>query len=104
MNEQVKEDLKNQIATVKKQLYKEEALSALFALAFGSNIAALVIEPFTFLSFINILFALYVFGFFKPTIKKQEKLHLVLKGLKDMLQKAENPPKQEKPAAPWSSK
>ena len=104
MNDKIKEDLKNQIGLVKKQLYKEELLSAIFALAFGANVAALVVEPFTLLSTVNILFALYIFGFFKPTIKKQEKLHHVLKGLKDLLEKAENPPKPQKPTAPWSSK
>lgn len=101
--EQLKSQINEEIAKVKKALYVEEAKSALFAAIFASNLAIVFLYPFTLLTILNIFVAIYVTGFFKPTIKKQMRLQTIIKGLRDMLHKAENPPKPEKPASPWKT-
>lgn len=101
--EQTKEQIKNEMSKVKKALYKEEAKSAMFAAIFALNLAVIFLYPFTLITLINIFAAFYMFGFFKPTIKKQEQLHLIMNGLKEMIRKIENPPKPQKPTSPWKT-
>lgn len=100
---ELKEQIALEISKVKKTLYKEEAKSAIFAAAFAGSMASVFMTPFTFGSFLCLLFGFYMLGFFKPTIRKQMQLHEVIKGLMDMLQKVENPPKQQKSNTPWKT-
>ena len=102
--DQMKEDIANEMKRVKSALYKEELKSALFAVAFSANIAVAICNPFSFITVLNIVISLYILGFFKPTIKRQIKLHEIMAGLKAMLERATNPPEPEKPKTPWSTK
>ena len=101
--EQLKSQITEELAKVKKILFVEEAKSALFAALFASNLAIVFLYPFTVLTVLNIFVAVYMIGFFKPTIKKQIQLGDIIKGLNDMLHKVETPPKPEKPISPWKT-
>ena len=77
-----RERLGNDVKTVKRMLYGEEICSALYALTFGMNLACLVVFPLSGFSVLNGIALWWVMKKFKPTIKKQEVLHLHLKLLK----------------------
>jgi hypothetical protein len=99
----MKDEITVEISKNKTALYKEEAKSALFAALFAANISIIFLYPFTLLTMLNVFVAIYMVGFLKPTIKRQTHLHGIIESLKDLLNKAENPPEPKKPASPWKT-
>lgn len=101
--EETKAQIVAEMSRVKKTLYKEEVKSAVFAVVFAMNLACVILNPFTFITFIQVLLSLYMIGFFKPTVKKQIQLQTIMTSLKEMLHKVENPPEPPKPSTPWKT-
>jgi hypothetical protein len=82
-------DIKEEIKSVKKLIYKEEMISFVLSICFAMNVACVVCLEFTFWTIINAFCAGLMLRRFRPTVKQQFILHSYLKELKKHLNKKE---------------
>ena len=102
------EEAQLHLGNAKKELYKEELKSAIFATVFGLALAYVIVAPFSLMTVLCIIVMGYWAGFFRPTIKAQIHLGGIISNLKEIIANIENPPEPEtepkNPNKPWSTK
>lgn len=85
MSSDFQEKVKQEMSNAKRILIKEELHSLFFALIFGTNLAAVILNPFTFFSLINVGLCVWMMKKFRPTVKKQFILAKHINFLKDSM-------------------